>query len=184
MTTLVVFFLLQLVLTVDVARVGTFAMLPNATMTPRSLVPLEGDVSENEELMKMSGLMIYVSQHMFGLVYKQWALPVPKQCACVTVYLHSKTGCSHRSIELYSWPYVVIVSRGVCSYTASEQATCHISRHLHLHGHLLVLTLPCIQEWFHFVDKEKQVRVRIDGKVNQMISDAADLKAWTIAEVI
>lgn len=40
-----------------------------------------------------------------------------------------------------------------------------------------------MQEWFHFVDKEKQVRVRIDGKVNQMISDAADLKAWTIADV-
>ena len=39
------------------------------------------------------------------------------------------------------------------------------------------------QEWFHFVDKEKQVRIKIDGKVNQMITDAADLKAWTIAEV-
>ena len=50
-----------MVLTVDVARVGSYAMLPNSTMTPRSLIPLEGDVSENEELMKMSGLMIYVS---------------------------------------------------------------------------------------------------------------------------
>ena len=45
------------------------------------------------------------------------------------------------------------------------------------------MSLAGMQEWFHFVDKEKQVRVRIDGKVNQMISDAADLKAWTIAEV-
>ena len=49
-------------LTIDVARVGSYAMLPNSTMTPRSLIPLEGDVSENEELMKMSGLMIYVGQ--------------------------------------------------------------------------------------------------------------------------
>lgn len=53
--------LLQLVLTVDIARVGTYAMLPNTKITPSSLIPLEGDVSENEELMKMSGLMIYVS---------------------------------------------------------------------------------------------------------------------------
>lgn len=41
----------------------------------------------------------------------------------------------------------------------------------------------CMQEWFHFVDKEKQVRVRIDCKVNQMVSEAANLKAWTISEV-
>jgi uncharacterized protein (DUF1778 family) len=40
-----------------------------------------------------------------------------------------------------------------------------------------------LQEWFHFVDKEKQVRVRIDGKVNQMIAEAAELKQWTITEV-
>lgn len=39
------------------------------------------------------------------------------------------------------------------------------------------------QEWFHFVDKEKQVRIRIDGKVNQMIAEAAELKQWTITEV-
>lgn len=52
---------LQVVLTVDVVRVGTYALLPNASMTSRSLIPLQGDVSENEELMKMSGLMIYVS---------------------------------------------------------------------------------------------------------------------------
>ena len=51
----------QVVLTVDVLRVGTYAMMPNASMTSRSLIPLQGDVSENEELMKMSGLMIYVS---------------------------------------------------------------------------------------------------------------------------
>lgn len=53
---------LQVVLTVDVVRVGTYALMPNASMTSRSLIPLQGDVSENEELMKMSGLMIYVSQ--------------------------------------------------------------------------------------------------------------------------
>ena len=41
-----------------------------------------------------------------------------------------------------------------------------------------------LQEWFHFVDKEKQVRIRIDGKVNQMIAEAAELKHWTISEVI
>ncbi|KAL0023069.1 hypothetical protein WJX79_008548 [Trebouxia sp. C0005] len=87
----------QVVLTVDVVRVGTYAMMPNASMTSRSLIPLQGDVSENEELMKMSGLMIY--------------------------------------------------------------------------------------EWFHFVDKEKQVRIRIDGKVNQMIAEAAELKQWTITEI-
>ena len=39
------------------------------------------------------------------------------------------------------------------------------------------------QEWFHFVDKEKQVRIRIDGKVDQMIAEAAELKQWTMAEV-
>ena len=54
---------LQVVLTVDVVRVGTYALLPNASMTSRSLIPLQGDVSENEELMKMSGLMIYVSSY-------------------------------------------------------------------------------------------------------------------------
>ena len=52
---------MQVVLTVDVVRVGTYALLPKASMTSRSLIPLQGDVSENEELMKMSGLMIYVS---------------------------------------------------------------------------------------------------------------------------
>ena len=40
-----------------------------------------------------------------------------------------------------------------------------------------------LQEWFHFVDKEKQVRIRIDGKVNQMMAEAAELKQWTISEV-
>ena len=40
-----------------------------------------------------------------------------------------------------------------------------------------------LQEWFHFVDKEKQVRIRIDGKVNQMLAEAAELKQWTITEV-
>lgn len=40
-----------------------------------------------------------------------------------------------------------------------------------------------MQEWFHFVDKEKQVRIRIDGKVNQMIAESAELKQWTITEV-
>ena len=40
------------------------------------------------------------------------------------------------------------------------------------------------QEWFHFVDKEKQVRIRIDGKVDQMIAEAAELKQWTITEVL
>ena len=40
-----------------------------------------------------------------------------------------------------------------------------------------------VQEWFHFVDKEKQVRIRIDGKVNQMMAEAAELKQWTITEV-
>jgi len=43
--------------------------------------------------------------------------------------------------------------------------------------------LSVLQEWFHFVDKEKQVRIRIDGKVDQMIRDAAELKQWTITEV-
>lgn len=33
------------------------------------------------------------------------------------------------------------------------------------------------------MDKEKQVRIRIDGKVNQMIAEAAELKQWTITEV-
>ena len=46
-----------------------------------------------------------------------------------------------------------------------------------------VMSCSCLQEWFHFVDKEKQVRVRLDGKVNQMVSEAAELKAWTISEV-
>ena len=39
------------------------------------------------------------------------------------------------------------------------------------------------QEWFHFVDKEKQVRIRIDAKVDQMVAEAAELKQWTLAEV-
>ena len=51
---------LQFILTVELVRVGTYAMLPNASLTPRSLIPLEGDVSEREELSKISGLMIYV----------------------------------------------------------------------------------------------------------------------------
>ena len=57
---------LQFILTVELVRVGTFAMLPNASLTPRSLIPLEGDVSEREELSKISGLMIYVchAQHL------------------------------------------------------------------------------------------------------------------------
>ena len=33
------------------------------------------------------------------------------------------------------------------------------------------------------MDKEKQVRMRIDGKVNQMMAEAAELKQWTISEV-
>ena len=45
------------------------------------------------------------------------------------------------------------------------------------------MSLPALQEWFHFVDKEKQVRIRIDGKVNQMMAEAAELKQWTISEV-
>ena len=53
-------YLLQFILTVELVRVGTYAMLPNASLTPRSLIPLEGDVSEREELSKISGLMIYV----------------------------------------------------------------------------------------------------------------------------
>lgn len=40
-----------------------------------------------------------------------------------------------------------------------------------------------VQEWFHFVDKEKKVRIRIDGKVNQMMAEAAELKQWTMSEV-
>lgn len=44
-------------------------------------------------------------------------------------------------------------------------------------------SLHALQEWFHFVDKEKQVRIRIDGKVNQMMAEAAELKQWTISEV-
>lgn len=44
-------------------------------------------------------------------------------------------------------------------------------------------SLHTLQEWFHFVDKEKQVRIRIDGKVNQMMAEAAELKQWTISEV-
>lgn len=44
-------------------------------------------------------------------------------------------------------------------------------------------SLRGLQEWFHFVDKEKQVRIRIDGKVNQMMAEAAELKQWTISEV-
>lgn len=59
---------LQVVLTVDIVRVGTYALLPNASMTSRSLIPLQGDVSENEELMKMSGLMIYVSPYCSSTV--------------------------------------------------------------------------------------------------------------------
>ncbi len=58
---------MQVVLTVDIVRLGTYAMLPNASMTSRSLIPLQGDVSENEELMKMSGLMIYVSRQPLTL---------------------------------------------------------------------------------------------------------------------
>ena len=34
------------------------------------------------------------------------------------------------------------------------------------------------------MDKEKQVRIRIDGKVDQMIRESAELKEWTITEVI
>lgn len=105
--------LLQLVLTVDVARVGTFAMLPNATMTPRSLVPLEGDVSENEELMKMSGLMIYVSQYILSLPNRHGV-----QCLSTTnaVRVHASllfcTSGQIAAIEPQHWPYVV--SRAVC----------------------------------------------------------------------
>eukprot|EP00891_Asterochloris_glomerata_P001849 jgi/Astpho2/1849/fgenesh1_pg.00038_%23_20_t len=87
----------QFILTVELVRVGTYAMLPNASLTPRSLIPLEGDVSEREELSKISGLMIY--------------------------------------------------------------------------------------EWFHFVDKERQVRVKIDAKVAQLLEEAAELKTWTISQV-
>ena len=45
------------------------------------------------------------------------------------------------------------------------------------------MSVHSLQEWFHFVDKEKQVRIRIDGKVDQMIAEAAELKQWTITEV-
>ena len=66
----------------DVVRVGTYALLPNASMTSRSLIPLQGDVSENEELMKMSGLMIYVSTH--DSVRSQSCIDLSK-CACQEV---------------------------------------------------------------------------------------------------
>ena len=40
-----------------------------------------------------------------------------------------------------------------------------------------------LQEWFHFVDKERQVRVNIDAKVAQLLDEAAELKTWTISQV-
>ncbi len=40
-----------------------------------------------------------------------------------------------------------------------------------------------LQEWFHFVDKERQVRVKIDAKVAQLLEEAAELKTWTISQV-
>ena len=63
----VLYYCMQVVLTVDVVRVGTYALLPNTSMTSRSLIPLQGDVSENEELMKMSGLMIYVRTSLYSV---------------------------------------------------------------------------------------------------------------------
>ena len=132
--------LLQLVLTVDVARVGTFAMLPNATMTPRSLVPLEGDVSENEELMKMSGLMIYVSQYILSLPNRHGVHCLSttndvRVRACTIVVLHIRTDCSHRTTTL-----AVCCEQSCLLHTASEQDLCHSSCQLCLHGHLLVPT--------------------------------------------
>ncbi len=58
-----------------------------------------------------------------------------------------------------------------------------ISDIMHLSAYCVLEQKLCAQEWFHFVDKEKQVRIRIDGKVNQMIAEAAELKQWTITEV-
>ena len=40
-----------------------------------------------------------------------------------------------------------------------------------------------LQEWFHFVDRERQVRVKIDAKVAQLLEEAAELKTWTISQV-
>lgn len=39
------------------------------------------------------------------------------------------------------------------------------------------------QEWFQFVDKEKGIRLEIDDKVNELLEEMADIKAWTITQV-
>lgn len=41
----------------------------------------------------------------------------------------------------------------------------------------------CVQEWFNFVDREKQLRMHIAAQVTQLAEDAADLQAWTVSQV-
>ena len=48
---------------------------------------------------------------------------------------------------------------------------------------LAEMDMLVLQEWFHFVDKERQVRVKIDAKVVQLLEEAAELKTWTISQV-
>ncbi|KAK9865314.1 hypothetical protein WJX84_004308 [Apatococcus fuscideae] len=46
------------VLSVEVSRLGTYAMLPNSFLTPRSLVPYNEGPKEDEEIEKISSVMI------------------------------------------------------------------------------------------------------------------------------
>ncbi|KAK9838858.1 hypothetical protein WJX74_004668 [Apatococcus lobatus] len=48
----------QFVLSVEVSRLGTYAMLPNSFLTPRSLIPYNEGPKEDEEIEKISSVMI------------------------------------------------------------------------------------------------------------------------------
>lgn len=43
-------------------------------------------------------------------------------------------------------------------------------------------TLP-LQEWLHYVDKEKEARLVIEARVAQMAEDAAGLREWAVMQV-
>ncbi|KAK9821433.1 hypothetical protein WJX81_005093 [Elliptochloris bilobata] len=88
----------QCVMAVEVMRVGTLVLPPDAFITPRSLVPPPGELSEPAALHKISGMVA--------------------------------------------------------------------------------------DEWFQFVRREKQVRHRLEGKVNELLTEAAGIKQWTIDQVV
>lgn len=45
-------------------------------------------------------------------------------------------------------------------------------------------SLSFAQEWFNFVDREKQLRMNIAAQVTQLVEDATNLKSWTVSQVV